>query len=43
MKSLIMTLMLGVVVATTGAVSGSASDPVGDLFEQPAFNSNIDG
>ncbi len=34
MKVMIATLMLGLIVATTGAVSASASDSARDLFEQ---------
>ncbi len=34
MKILITTLMLGVVIAVTGAVSASASDFARDVFEQ---------
>lgn len=41
MKTVIMTLMLGLIIATTGAVSASASDPARDLFEQLAIASGI--
>ena len=38
MKTMIMTLMLGLVVATTGAVSASAGEFASDFFEQQMLN-----